>query len=395
MAGMLKNNTIIVFSDDWGRHPSSCQHLVRQLAPGNRILWVNTIGMRRPQFSLYDIKRSLEILFGWLKNGVETQREVLPPNFVVAKPVIIPFNNIKKIRCINNKTICRTLRRIMSEYELCKPIIITTFPCTCDLIGSFDETIHIYYCVDDFVNWPGVDQELIRTMEDELIEKCDLVFTTAMDLSLAKERPSKRNIYLPHGVDFEHFNSAMNSSYKLDGLGDIKKPVVGFMGTLSEWLDYDLIVKLAKARPDWTFLLIGPADTDISCLFKHENIRLIGKVSYEELPRYVACFDVGIIPFLVNDLTRSVNPLKLLEYLSLGLPVVSSFMPEIMRYSDAVMVAKDHGAFLEALESCLFADTLAKRHQRIEIARNQSWSAVASRFSSSVCIAITDKNRGA
>lgn len=384
---MLTDRDIVVFSDDWGRHPSSCQHLIKQLLPHNRIIWVNTIGMRSPRLSLHDLTRSFQILVGWLARAPETEREPASDNLTVVSPIIVPYNHLPLVRGFNRLSVRRTLHRLMAEKGVSNPIVITTFPCTCDYVGALGESIHIYYCVDDFVNWPDVNYRLIQEMEQSLLDRCDLVLATAEELCSTKSKPGKQPLLLSHGVDFERFNACAAAVERPEQLCGIAKPIIGFFGALSAWLDYDLIAGLAAARPEWSFVFIGPADTDISRISAYANIHLIGKVPYEQLPRYAACFDAGIIPFQVNELTRSVNPLKLLEYLSLGIPVVSSYMPDVERFSDVVTIAHSPQDFLAALDGALADDTPELRQMRIERARSNSWQAVAQRFSQLVTAA--------
>ncbi|NTV50340.1 MAG: glycosyltransferase family 1 protein [Geobacteraceae bacterium] len=381
---MITNRVIVVFSDDWGRHPSSCQHLVSQLLPTNRIVWVNTIGMRSPQISLYDIKRCFEIIISWLLPSQKHEQVQLPQDLNVISPIIIPYNGLSIVRKFNRFSVRKKICSIMKEYGMADPIVITTFPCTCDYVGMFNETIHVYYCVDDFVNWPGVDLSLISSMEDDLIKKSNVVFATAEALCDAKTRNGKRPLLLAHGVDFNHFNSAVGVKERPDEFLKITWPIIGFFGALSAWLDYELIVKLAVERPEWSFVFIGPVDSDISALNGVTNIHLLGKIPYQQLPRYAACFDVGIIPFQVNELTKSVNPLKLLEYLSLGLPVVSSFMPEVVKYAEYIDIPRSLNEFLECIDNAIDCDSEELRNKRIEFARNHSWSSVAERFSSTL-----------
>ena len=381
---MLINRDIIVFSDDWGRHPSSCQHLVRKLLPTNRVAWVNTIGMRSPKINLYDIKRICEVLSYWFASAPEPEDSQLPINLTVVSPIIIPYYGFPFVRSLNRFSVRRVIRSIMADQRITNPVVVTTFPCTCDYVGAFDESLHIYYCVDDFVNWPGVALPLIRSMEDKLIQQSDLVMATAEALCDEKERDGKRPLLLAHGVDFDHFHTALETIDRPLEFQNIPRPIIGYFGAISAWLDFDLIVSLATNRPAWSFVFIGPVDTNISALSGIPNIHLLGKIPYDQLPRYAACFDVGIIPFQVNDLTRSVNPLKLFEYLSLGLPVVSSYMPEVSKYADIVYIASDRREFLTCLDAAVEQDSIERRMQRIESARNHSWNSVAERFSALV-----------
>ena len=310
---MLRQRDIIVFSDDWGRHPSSCQHIVKHFLPENRVFWVNTIGIRRPQLTVYDLKRSFEKIRSWLISG-NSNGEHSVKNLIVLNPFIIPYNEFRAIRYINKKLIVKEVTNIIARFNLKEPIVLTTFPNTVDLVHAFGEVAHIYYCVDDFTNWPGVNKDLIKSMEDDLLDKCDIVLASSGELCVKKERNGKKPILLPHGVDFEHFSTVLTKREKPEMLTNISAPIIGFFGAISSWIDFDLITELATSRPTWSFVFIGPIDTDVSKLTTLKNLYFVGKVPYEELPKYAAAFDVSTIPFLVNDLTVSVNPLKLIEY---------------------------------------------------------------------------------
>lgn len=378
---MLRHRNIAVFSDDWGRHPSSCQHLIKQLLPHNQVLWVNTIGMRSPQFSASDVKRSLEIMRGWLKKSDKLAGKALPDNLTIISPVMIPYNNVPGVRTLNRYLVKKALGRVVVEKGMKDLVVMTTFPCTCDYVGDLQESLYVYYCVDDFVNWPGVNLHLIKSMEEKLLDRCDLVMATAEELGKAKTRGTKPVHLLLHGVDFSRFNVTVDRSLIPQAMKGIASPIIGFFGALSSWLDFDLLASIAKERPDWSFVFIGPVDTDISSIRTIPNVHLVGRVDYELLPLYAACFDVGIIPFKVNELTKSVNPLKLLEYLSVGIPVVSTFMPEVLKYSDVVRIAHDKQEFLQALNQSLQDTSQERRQARIEKARAHSWQSVAEHFS--------------
>ena len=336
---MIKDQDFLVFSDDWGRHPSSCQHIIKNILPYNRVLWINTIGMRNPQLSLYDIKRGIEKIKGWLTpdtNGTKSDTG----NLSVISPFMIPYTGSGAVRALNSMSVINKVKSAMTRLGFKNPWLITTLPTTVDYLHCFGEKCIVYYCVDDFTRWPGVDRHLIAQMEEKLLISADLVFATATELCNRKIRNGRRPVLLPHGVDYQHFCRESSNEIKPPVVDSIRKPVIGFFGAISPWLDYDLITRAAIARPQWSYVFIGPADTDVSRIAKLENVYLLGKVPYEQLPAYAASFDVGIIPFQVNDLTASVNPVKLLEYLACGLPVVSTDMPHVRAYAEAVYVAK-------------------------------------------------------
>ncbi|MGA1863746.1 MAG: glycosyltransferase [bacterium] len=376
---MIKQRDFIVFSDDWGRLPFSCQHIMKHFLNSNRIAWVNTIGMRSPKLTAYDVKRSFEKLRMCLSSGSNNKH--YHPNLTILNPFIIPYNHISAIRFFNKNLVVKKVKNVMLNLGIKKPIVLTTFPNAVDYIHAFEEIADIYYCVDDFTNWPGVNQDLVRTMEEKLLDECDLVLATSKELCLKKERKGKKPVLLPHGVDFDHFRSGYREDKMPETLRGIPKPIIGFFGTISPWLDFDLMIDMANARPDWSFVFLGPADTDIKDLAKFGNVYFVGKVPYEALPEYAVAFDVATIPFLVNELTVSVNPLKILEYLACGLPVVTTNLPEIRKFSDLVYIADGPLDFIENIKRALSENSEKLKARRIEEARKHSWGSVAENFS--------------
>jgi hypothetical protein len=136
---MVRNFDFIVFSDEWGRHPFSCMHIMKYFLPCNRILWVNTVGMRRPKFTLYDLRRSIEKISSWV--GRSTSRETLPNNLRVISPVMVPYNNIRIIRAFNRRSVIKNVKREMDRLQIRNPILLTTLPTAVDYLGAFDEAV--------------------------------------------------------------------------------------------------------------------------------------------------------------------------------------------------------------------------------------------------------------
>ncbi len=375
---MLENRDFIVFSDEWGRHPFSCQHIMSRFLPENRLLWVNTIGMRNPNLTLYDLKRSFEKICSWI-NVKKTPALQQIENLTVIRPVVTPYNNFAPVRAMNRQSVIRSVRAAMSKLGMQHPILITTLPNSVDYVGSFDEICSIYYCVDDFTQWPGLDHRFVEQMEEQLMAKVDLVCATADELCRKKTRNGKVPLLLPHGVDYDHFASdtpVPDSLYPA-----MPRPIIGFFGAISPWLDFDLLYNLIHSRPEWSFVFIGPADVDMSRLIVLPNFHYLGKIPYQQLPGYAASFDVALIPFLVNELTISVNPLKLMEYLACGLPVVSTSLPEVAKYRDIVYLADSAEEFAALIKRALAENSDSLRQRRRFTARSKSWDVVAENFS--------------
>lgn len=377
---MLNGKLLIVFSDEYGRHPSSCEHIIKVLLEyDNEILWVNTIGMRTPQMTINDVKRSFEKVSSWIKKP-HAGHKTAASNFAVSNPFMIPFNKYSLVRTINTASVKNAVCEQVKGNDRGKPIVIASVTNVADYIKLFDAGAVVYYCVDDYVEWPGADRQLVVEMEEKLLRESDIVLATADDLCDKKVRDGKRPHFLPHGVDYQHFDSYREQQYR-DLFAGIKPPIIGFFGAVSAWLDFELIVETAINHPAWSFVFIGPADTDIGKLIGIPNIHLVGKVAYSELPKYAAWFDVAIIPFLVNSLTISVNPLKLIEYLACGLPVVSVDLPEVRKFGEVAYISDRHSPFGKCIELALVEDNELLRQKRKSVARSFSWESIAQKFS--------------
>jgi len=363
---------LIVFSDDWNGLPFSCKHLLRHFLPDITLIWVETIGLRSPKVNLYDLKRAIKKTTGWISKKSENSQASLPENLYLLDPFQIPYNQLSIVRNFNKQMMIRTLRRFDHEHSKRDRVLITTWPFIGNIIGSFGECLSIYYRVDDFSEFPGVRKDFINRLENELIEKVDMVVATAENLTQI-ENSEKSIKYLPHGVDFQHFSSAETDSGKQKTLQFIPPPRIGFFGLLNSWLDFDLLSQVATEHPDWSFVFIGPSQLSSSFLPKAPNVHFLGPVSYDNLPMYARHFDVALIPFKINSLTISVNPLKLMEYFALGLPVVSTPLPEVTKYKDCVFIASDAKTFGDAIQQALGEDSRKARISRPQIAKSHSW----------------------
>jgi glycosyltransferase involved in cell wall biosynthesis len=251
------------------------------------------------------------------------------------------------------------------------------------LCGQFGEECVVYYCVDEFSEFSGYDPAAIREAEARLARRADLVVTTSQALYEAKRRLSENVVLVTHGVDYEHFAraTARESAVPADIAG-LPRPVLGFWGLIQDWLDVELVAEVARRRPAWSVVLIGEAATDASALRGLPNVYLLGRRAYGELPAYAKGFDIAMIPFRVNALTQAVNPIKLREYLSAGLPVVSAPLPEVRAYGEWVRIATDAGEFVAACEEIWAAEGPRRRDgasafaaARQSAMRGETWAA--------------------
>lgn len=374
---MIKNRNIIFFGEDWGRFPSTTQHIARIFLEGNRIMWIGSMGHRKPTLTLQDGKRLIEKFKNIFKGKkIKEESEVIKVH-----PFVIPLHDSKVVRKINARSIKKSIRLSMKENNFSKPIIISSSPLVGNILGSFDETSSHYFCLDDYSQFDGAFDSMIE-LENELLEKVSCCFAVSDTLVSSRKPKTGNSFFLPQGVSVEHF--IINKDKIPERVKNLKTPVIGFFGLVSEWIDLNLIAHCAKSLPDFTFLIIGKPSVDISIFNECKNIIFIGEIPFNELPLYASAFNLGIIPFVVNELTVACNPLKLLEYLSLTIPVVSTNLPEVQKFNKSVSVVSSYDEFVDAIKFEIHNDSEEKRLARRKIAEEFSWHSIAENISSKI-----------
>jgi glycosyltransferase involved in cell wall biosynthesis len=366
---MLTGENIICFANDWHNDPTSKHQVMKLLSQKNRVLWVNSIGMRKPSASSSDLKRIFVKLQSFLK-GLEKIHE----NLFVFTPIVLPLPSSAWARQINVLLLRASLWYYRKQLGMQDFQLWTFVPTMVDLAGKMGEKTLIYYCVDEWSQFSFMDSEAMRGMEIRLLQKSDIVFVTADHLYRDKVQFNKNTFLVEHGVDYEHFSQAQNESLDtpLD-IRNIQKPILGFFGLIHEWIDLDLIEYVAKVKPEWSLVLIGKSSVDISRFQKYTNVHFLGQKPYATLPAYCRVFDVGLIPFVINELTLNVNPIKLREYLSAGLPVVSTALPEVEKYSDIVNIAYSKDEFVALIVKALLDDKPEESKMRSSRMAGETW----------------------
>jgi glycosyltransferase involved in cell wall biosynthesis len=216
-------------------------------------------------------------------------------------------------------------------------------------------------------------------MEAELLRVIDGLIVTSRHLA-HKRVSACPLLHLPHGVDFDHFQTG-DTVPPVPELEALPRPIAGFFGYISEWVDQDLIADLSRHFPGVSFVLLGRGDVGVQRLAGLPNVHHLGFVPYAELPRYARYFDVGLIPFVLNQLTRAVNPVKLMEYLALGLPVLSTRLPELETIEGPIRLAVSREEFRSGLREVLSMVGPRTRTEARAVARQNTWSQRIEQFS--------------
>jgi glycosyltransferase involved in cell wall biosynthesis len=249
-------------------------------------------------------------------------------------------------------------------------VVIAGLPHAVDLLPWLPHRGLIYHCADDYASVRGFPGSLPE-LEADLCRQADLVITTSETLCQARRRFNPNTHWVPNGADVAHFSAAAAPAAELSG---VPRPVIGFVGGLSEWVDITLVAELARAHPEWSFVLVGPVAIDISSVVGLPNVRRLGPRPYASLPDYLAAMDVGLIPFKQDQLTHHADPIKAYEYLAAGLPIVATDLPALRRLGDVIRLADSPAAFAAHIEAALREDRLSNRQRRQAEAARHSWT---------------------
>lgn len=341
---------MVVFGEDWGQHPSSTQHLVRQFLKERRVIWVDSLGLRTPRLTISDAGRLCQkagsILRRALAAPARSAHDGIKPHRTIA-PLAIPAPNNRFANAVNRQLVSRQINKAMQELGMQRPVLWTSLPTAQPLIGAFDHGPVVYYAGDDFSALAGVDHDNVVRAEQLVAAAADLVFAASPNIAL--RFPAEKTAVLRHGVDLELFSTQAPRPADLPK----SRPIIGFYGSLSAWIDIDLLWHLARSRPDYDVVLIGKERVDISKLRKLPNVHILGPRPHSSLPGYVQHFDVAILPFLMNDQIMACDPLKLREYLASGTPIATKDFPALDLYRPFVHVGNTTEQFLWAIDRAM------------------------------------------
>jgi len=366
----MTGEPIVCFAKDWDDHPTSNNHVMRLLARDRPVLWVSSIGMRRPGAGARDLRRMVRKLVA----STRGPRHVADGLWVLA-PLALPLPHSRMATALNRRLLSTRILGAARSLGMTRFQVWTFLPNTVEYAADLDPTLLVYYCVDDWAHAEGYDGVALEALERRLCARADLVFATSEPLAAAKRRLNPHTHASPHGVDHAHFARALDPSTPLASeVAGLAGPIVTVVGLLDERVDVPLTARLAARRPDVTIVLVGRAHVDLTALrHEHPNVHAIGHCPYERLPEVLKASAVALVPFVVNEYTRHVNPVKLREYLSAGLPVVSTALPEVARYARWCRIGRDADAFVDAVSDVLATDTPAERRARSEAMRDETW----------------------
>jgi glycosyltransferase involved in cell wall biosynthesis len=382
---LLRGATIVCLSSiDWAFNWQLPQEVASAFAAGgNRVLYVENTGVRRP--SIRDAARLRDRFRNWsgTPGGVKPAIDYLD----VLSPLLLPFPYVRAAVAINERLLTRAVRRWIGSTDA-TPLIVITFlptPLARAVIRSLQPDLVVYYSADRLVETSAQAGEL-RQSEPLLLAEAGLVLTTSHGLQKTAASIAKRVEYLQCGVRSAAFARARREAVRrpaaFDGLAG---PIIGFTGTLRNQIDVAMLTEVATLAPDLSFVFIGPVAADVRRLAARANVCFLGPVHHDDIVRYTGSFDAGILPYLLTDFTADIMPVKLKEYLAAGLPVVATHLPEICRFAnrhpDTISFGDTPDTFVAALRVAIAEDTAEAVENRMEIARHYDWNVQMSQMS--------------
>lgn len=304
-------------------------------------------------------------------------RPITAVSYIV--PVMFPY--LEALNVFAMELIIKDLTRRLGMRDI---VLIIDHPVLYWAIGRFGERIVCYDVYDEYAKLPMVPpiiSKRLQTIENNILKKADIVFTTSRNLTERKSVLNPNTHFIANAADVEFFMTSLSSSTQVPSdLLRIKRPRIGCIGHFSELWDFELINFLARARQEWSIVMIGPLKG--SSAFKRSeafiesqslsNIHYLGSKDYETLPAYQKGLDVCLIPYKINDYTVYIFPNKLHQHLAGGKPVVSTDLPEIRPFKDVVAIGHNNNEFLKLIEDALDDNSSTKIERRIEVAKENS-----------------------
>jgi len=317
---------------------------------------------------------------------------------VLTAPFGVPLSRYPSFCWLNQAILFRCIKYWQERLRFVNPILWVYEPRAALFVDRLPRKVLVYDCVDEHKAYPGVNKNYIERLEQELLRASDVVFVTAEGLLESKKQHNPNVFFLPNGVDTEIFRRALKEETEVARETEaLPRPILGFVGSIHSWMDFDLLFRVATANSEASIVLVGPIGRDVSPAQIRKtrtikNIHLLGYKKAELIPHYVKSFDVCLNLFKSIELTRSVNPIKIYEYLAAGKPTVSVDMPEIRRLAEVIYIAHSPSEFLAKVQTALHEGDNGKRKRRIQKANEYSWSVLLEKAWRCVEIALRNEN---
>jgi glycosyltransferase involved in cell wall biosynthesis len=390
---MISGEWIVCFAPDpWSDIWRNRHRLLPVFSRQNRVLYVE------PRLAVRGLARRLRSGEIKLRHFIGPRLQQVRDNiFVYRDPIHFPRTAWRVVGPAIERRRDALLARAFRRLGVSRPILWLVRPDCWDLPGKFDEKAIIYQVVDDYLSYPGVTERArvrLDGQERAIGSRANLVIATSEHLVKLKRHLSSNILHVRNGVDAHTLEEGKKTGGRTPVcLTDAKRPVYGYIGGITEKLDFDLLETVAaRVETDGGCLvLVGPINVPpgepsnrVERLRASPGVIFTGKKPAEEIPDYVRAFDVGLIPYKMGDQARSIDPLKLYEYLAFGKPVVAVDIPSMQSFGKVVRIAKDPDDFSRLMREAALDKDDMRAAERRALASEQSWEKRAAQISDAI-----------
>ena len=360
------------FSDWNGELLTNEQHLLVRLAKDNNVLFVESLGLRRPQVAGKDLRRIARRLV----RGVQPPRPV--DGLHVLSPLVLPVHDRAAAVKLNAQILPRLVTAATRRLGMREPVLWSFVPQAEVLLERLQPSTVLYYVDDDHAAKKGIDAASFHAAEERFARRADAVMASAPELAERMRSLNPNVHYAPNVADTRMFARALQDGPVDPAIAALPRPRIVFVGAIvANKIDLALVTEVSRLRPEWSFAFVGPVGpgdphTNVDALRGLPNVHLLGHRPYEALPEVLRGADVAWLPYLTDGEMRSVFPMKTYEYLAAGTPVVSTPLPALADV-DEVAKAPDATGIVGRLEEALAADDPAARAARSARAQAFSW----------------------
>tara|TARA_Y100000590_G_scaffold111125_3_gene126720 strand:+ start:154 stop:1365 length:1212 start_codon:yes stop_codon:yes gene_type:complete len=370
-----KQSYLILYGPTWdGASQVSKHHLAKYWAKlGHSVLYVES------QFHLISFITRMKEAFRLSARFIFGPNKITNNLWIHCFPSIFPYRSgvsflTNSFSLAINQFIPRILiKKLCKTLELDNPVVIVGTATALPVIQKLHPKLVVYHCSDDYSSQPNFPASF-KALEEKLIARSDLIICTAKSLTEVKAPMNPQTYTVTNGADVDHFRSSLDDNTEIPAeIKDLSGPVIGYVGTVFEWLDFEMIAKAARAKPEYNFVFIGPVTTDISIILNVPNIHMLGSKSYSSIPNYLKGFDVATIPFIIHDVTLRASPVKFYEYLASGTPIVATRLPDLERFENLVQLVSRPDQYVESIDIALKDKSTTAVSKRLAEAKKHSW----------------------
>lgn len=398
---MLTGHNIVYFGPGkWEGMWRNRHQLMFRFARKNKVMYVE------PVFTIHKLRKQLrqgyrgvsEIWHDARHAGVTRAAENL---YIYHSPAYIPIFGRFPLDKITWWSWNLCFKQTMKRLGFIRPIIWLSQPKMTHFVGNYNETLTIYHIVDEYLAYGDMNLERrarLQSAEHQILKKVDLVIVVSKKLLQTKGIFNKNTYVVPNGVDYASYDLTLLSNEPLPAdVARLPKPIIGYSGLISARLDLNLLRHIASTNPEWSLALIGDIDDrgcerELEGLRQLTNVHFLGLKKIEQVPYYIKAFDVGIIPYIINEETENLSPLKLYDFMAAGKPVVTTDFPTAREFKDIVYVADRKETFTRRIDEALCEKDDSLYVKRRRTASQNTWDHRVSQLSRLIESRLTDRS---